>query len=86
MIRTVISLDPEDKTWLDRKARDERVPMAELVRRAIQRYREECELRAPAMEQLLQETAGIWNVRAGSSSKESNTRYLACKGPERSTY
>ncbi|HTQ79202.1 MAG TPA: ribbon-helix-helix protein, CopG family, partial [Thermoanaerobaculia bacterium] len=41
MIRTIISLDPEDKLWLDRKAEEENVTMTELVRQAIRRYREE---------------------------------------------
>jgi len=35
MIRTLISLDPDDKAWLDRKARQERTPMTRLVRRGI---------------------------------------------------
>ncbi len=41
MVRTVISLDPEDKRWLDQKARAEQVPTAEVVRRALRRYRED---------------------------------------------
>ena len=41
MIRTIVSLDPEDKAWLDRQARQERTPMTRLVRRAIQRMIED---------------------------------------------
>lgn len=41
MPRTVISLEPEDKEWLDRRAKRERVSMTEIVRRAIRRYRQE---------------------------------------------
>ncbi|MEW6490291.1 MAG: hypothetical protein AB1578_20575 [Thermodesulfobacteriota bacterium] len=44
MVRTVIGLDPEDKQWLDDKAREERVPMAEIVRRAVRRLRSESEI------------------------------------------
>ncbi len=59
MIRTVISLDPEDKTWLDRQARRERAPMTRLVRRAIQRMRKESEANPSAFDRLLRETAGL---------------------------
>ena len=59
MIRTLISLDPEDKLWLDRKAEEENVSMTQLVRTAIRRYREECEAAAPTLDRLLEETAGI---------------------------
>ncbi len=60
MIRTIISLDPEDKLWLDRKAEEENVTMTELVRQAVRRYRAEHETNNPPLERLLQETAGIW--------------------------
>jgi len=63
MIRTVISLDPEDKAWLDRKARQERVPMTRLVRQAIRRMRKESEASPTRFEALLRETAGM--VRLG---------------------
>jgi len=43
MVRTLISLDTEDKAWLDRVARAEGVPMTKLVRRAIHRLRKEQE-------------------------------------------
>lgn len=39
MVRTLISLDPKLKTWLDRQAKREGVSTAELVRRALERYR-----------------------------------------------
>jgi ribbon-helix-helix CopG family protein len=57
MIRTIISLDPDDKEWLDRKAREERTPMAQLVRRAIGRLRQE-ESKPSRFERLLRRTAG----------------------------
>ena len=65
MIRTVISLDPEDKAWLDRTARRERVPMTRLVRRAIHRLRKEQEADPKGFERLLQETSGLWKAGDG---------------------
>ena len=65
MIRTIISLDPDDKQWLDRKAEEENATMTQLVRRAIRRYREECEANAPSLERLLEETSGIWKGKDG---------------------
>lgn len=58
MIRTVISLDPRDKAWLDQRAKAERVTMTELVRRAVRRMREHEE--APALEELLEQSRGTW--------------------------
>ena len=60
MIRTIISLDPEDKLWLDRKAEEEKVTMTEIVRQAIRRYREEIETASPSLDRLLAETSGLW--------------------------
>jgi len=57
MIRTVIGLEEQDKTWLDRKAAEAGVPMAELVRTAVRRMRE---LDAASFQELLQRTRGIW--------------------------
>jgi hypothetical protein len=34
MPKALIDLDPDDMAWLDREAHRQRVPMAELVRRA----------------------------------------------------
>lgn len=61
MIRTLISLDDEDKQWLDRKAKEEGMTMAQLVRIAVRRYREQCEREAsqPSLEELLRQTSGI---------------------------
>ena len=38
-MRTVISLNEDDKKWLDQKAAREGVSMTELVRRAVKRLR-----------------------------------------------
>ena len=59
MIRTLISLDADDKAWLDRKARQERTPMARLVRRAIQKLREESDAKPSRFKVLLKETSGM---------------------------
>jgi hypothetical protein len=62
MIRTLISLEDEDKQWLDRRAKEEGLTMTQLVRSAVKRYREQCEAAAgqASLEQLLGRTAGIW--------------------------
>jgi predicted transcriptional regulator len=66
MIRTVISLDPDDKAWLDRRAEEEHVTMTQIVRTAIRHYREELEApRRPTFEQLLERTAGLWKREDG---------------------
>ncbi len=70
MVRTVISLESEDKTWLDRKAKDEQVSMAELIRRAVRRLREESESEARPLQQQLQETSGIWKGEDGLSFQQ----------------
>lgn len=59
MIRTIVSLDPEDKAWLDRKARQERTPMTRLVQRAIKQLRRESEANPSGFDRLLRETSGL---------------------------
>ena len=63
MIRTLISLEEEDKRWLDRKAKEDGMTMAQLVRIAVSRYREQCEREAtaPSLEELLRRTSGLRN-------------------------
>lgn len=58
MVRTVISIDEEDKRWLDRRAEREGIPMTELVRRAVKRFRSE-ETEAQRFDRLLKVTSGI---------------------------
>jgi hypothetical protein len=60
MVRTLISLDADDKAWLDRAARAEGIPMTRLVGRAIRRLKQEQEAAPHGFERLLRETAGIW--------------------------
>ena len=65
MVRTVISLGADDKAWLDRRAKQERVPMTRIVRRAIQRLRRETEANPTRFDRLLRETAGMHDVGDG---------------------
>ena len=60
MIRTVISLEDDDKRWLDTRAEKEGVPMTELIRRAVRLLRQQSRREAPDLEDLLARTAGVW--------------------------
>ncbi len=62
MTRTVIALDNDIKKWIDAKAAQDGVPMTEVVRRALQQYREREE---QSVERLLSETSGIWTAGGG---------------------
>ena len=64
MVRTVISLDEEDKLWLDQKAASEGIPMTEIIRQAVKRLRSE-EQGAQAFERLLRATAGLGSGEDG---------------------
>jgi len=66
MPRTVINIDSDDKRWLDREARQQHVPMTELVRRAVRAYRGRAEaLSKPDLQAALSSTSGIWQGRDG---------------------
>lgn len=61
MPRTIISINPEDKHWLDREAKRRNLPMTELVRQAVHSYRVRAEsLAKPDLQAALARTAGIW--------------------------
>lgn len=63
MPRTIISIDQDEKTWLDRQAKREEVAMTEIVRRALRCYREQKEIETePDFAQLLRQTHGIWEA------------------------
>jgi hypothetical protein len=57
MTRTIISLDPVDKQWLERTAQAKGVPMARLVRDAVRRMRQQEDV---SLEKLLRQTSGLW--------------------------
>lgn len=65
MIRTVISLDSEDKHWLDRKSKETKMSIAAIVRQAIRQMRSEDESASPSLDVLLEETKGIWTQEDG---------------------
>jgi hypothetical protein len=54
--RTTITLEADDKEWLERKAQAEGVSMAELVRKAIRRLRQQEDV---SFEKLLKQTGGL---------------------------
>lgn len=65
MVRTVITLDPEDRAWLDRKARETGRPMAALVREAVARYRAEDGRRGNSdLAELVQKIKDLWLAMA----------------------
>lgn len=60
MQRTIISLEPDDRDWLARRAQVEHVPQTEVVRRALRLYRQNAETRgSQSFEELAQLTSGI---------------------------
>jgi len=60
MRRTIISLEPDDRDWLARRAQVEHVPQTEVVRRALRLYRQNAETRgSQSFEELAQLTSGI---------------------------
>ena len=65
MVRTIISLDTESKEWLDRRAREENISTAELVRVALRKYREAKKHEQGSLDDLLQQTSGIWKAGDG---------------------
>lgn len=66
MPRTIISIDPDDKRWLDSESRQRHVSMAELVRQAIRAYRVRTDaLSKPDLQEALDRTAGLWHAGDG---------------------
>jgi hypothetical protein len=66
MTRTIISLSLEDKRWLHSVAKTEHVSMAEVIRRAIAKYRNTRQsVKSPSVEQVMKEAFGIWKKGDG---------------------
>jgi len=69
--RTTISLKPEERDWLARRAQVEHVPQTEVVRRALQLYRKKAEAQkakshvTQSFEKLAWLTSGIWQGKDG---------------------
>ncbi len=70
MVRTVISLNEDDKAWLDRRAEEEGTTMTELVRRAVSLLRSQIRKTDPPLETLLEDTKGIWVEGDGLNYQE----------------
>ena len=58
MVRTVIAIDEDIKSWIDTKSAQEGVSMTEVVRRALQLLKDQDALRFEAE---LARTSGIWS-------------------------
>ena len=65
MIRTVISLDEDDKRWLDRESARRGVTMTQMVRDAIRRMRAAPASSATSFDRLLEGTSGLWRQGDG---------------------
>ena len=62
MTRMILSLDEHDKAWLERKAAEQGVSMASVVREAVHALRTKDE---SSLKDLLSETSGIWKSGDG---------------------
>ena len=61
MLRTIISLDENDKHWLDHYSEQNKMAMTEVVRVAIKNYRQTVETHPYSeLEKLLNKTSGTW--------------------------
>jgi hypothetical protein len=61
MIRTVISIEPEEKRWLDHQAYEKNTTMTEIVRQAIRFYHLQIEQQQKGdILNILDHTKGIW--------------------------
>ncbi len=66
MQRTLINLDPDDKAWLDRVAREQDIPMTEVVRQAVRAHRLREESHGhQRLQQAIRDTRGIWRAGDG---------------------
>ena len=70
MVRTVVSLEEDDKRWLDERAAEEGVPMTELIRRAVRLLRGQARLERPELDDLLERTSGNWKQGDGLEFQE----------------
>jgi hypothetical protein len=66
MIRTIISLNANEKKWLDKMAKAQHLSMAQIIRNAIKEYRQKhSNTVSTDIDSLLQETKGIWEGEEG---------------------
>ncbi len=67
MLRTIISLDMQDKNWITRQAKKEKISQTELIRRAIKAYRKKIDEKSKSAQfnELLDKTQGILQIEDG---------------------
>jgi hypothetical protein len=65
MKRTLISLEDQDKAWLDETAAREGTATTELVRRAVKLLRERQALEQQPLSEILRRTRGLWRAADG---------------------
>ncbi len=63
--RTLISLEDQDKAWLDEAAAREGTAATELVRRAVKLLRERQALEQQPFSEILRRTRGLWRGADG---------------------
>jgi hypothetical protein len=75
MIRTVISLEAEDKQWLEEQAKINQTTFGEIVRQAVKRMRLEehpdRQIKSTSFELTLSKTQGIWQGEDGLNFQQS---------------
>lgn len=71
MLRTIISIEKEEKDWLDREAKRRGVTMTQLVRDALKAYRQQHVTNGDSLESLLAKTHGIWEQEDGLTYQQS---------------
>lgn len=62
MTRIILSIDPHDKSWLERRAKEKNVSMSEVVRQAVRRMRDADQ---ESIDRVLSDTRGIWRSGDG---------------------
>jgi len=67
MTRTIISLESDDKKWLDEEARRSGLPKSAIVRLSIRYMRLD---REKSFEKLLTQTSGTWKEGDGLAYQE----------------
>lgn len=68
VIRAIISLDAEEKRWLESMARKQHISMAAIIRNIIKEYRlQNKEYALTKIDALLAQTRGIWKDEDGST-------------------
>lgn len=65
MVRALLTLQEEDKEWLEKDSRSHHRSFAETVRMAIHWYRQKCE--RETRRKTLKESSGLWKHKKISS-------------------